>query len=137
MLFRRLDALNAEDRASLAALYRGAGWLGAAEDDAFLVPMVAGSFLAIGAYTAEGRLVGFGRALSDGCSDAYLQDVVVAEAFRRRGIGAEIVGRLTAELRRRGIDWIGLVGEPGTELFYRRLNWQKQDDFTLWRAPER
>ena len=42
-------------------------------------------------------------------------------AFRGRGLGAAIIRRLVEELRARRIGWIGLVAEPGTEPFYRRL----------------
>ncbi len=49
---------------------------------------------------------------SDGASDAYIQDVVVRRDLRGRGIGAEIVRRLTARCRRRGLDWVGLRPNP-------------------------
>ena len=78
-------------------------------------------------------MVGFARALSDGCSDAYIQDVVVSPEFRRQGIGGKLIRFLEAELRRRGVDWIALVGEPGTENFYSRLGLKEQPGYTLWK----
>ena len=70
---------------------------------------------------AGDELVGMGRVLSDGFSDAYIQDVVVLRNFRGKGIG----GRLVAHLRDRCIDlgilWVGLIAEPGTTSFYERL----------------
>ena len=128
-----MTGVTPAERAELTELYRSAGWIGAAASGEFLERAVAGSFVAVGAFTAEGRLVGFGRALSDGASDAYLQDIVVHPGFRKRGIGGEIVRFLTAELRRRGVDWIGLVGEPGTERFYEELGFAAQRNFTLWK----
>ena len=77
--------------------------------------------------------MGMGRALSDGCSDAYIQDVVVDPGFRGRGIGGKIVMFLVGELRARGVDWIALVGEPGTEAFYRSLGFAAPEGFTFWR----
>ena len=81
----------------------------------------------------DGRLIGMGRAISDGVSDAFIQDVAVTKAFRRRGIGGEIVRQIAAVLQERGVDWIGLVGEPGTESFYRNLGFEEQKNFTLWK----
>ena len=86
--------------------------------------------------TPEQKIAGIARVLSDGCSDAYIQDVVVAPEYRGRGIGQQLVNFLTSELKKCGIDWIGLVGEPGTEEFYRKLKWVAQPGFLLWKAPE-
>ena len=76
-----------------------------------------------------------GRALSDNVSDAYIQDIAVSPAFRKHGIGGEIVRTIIAELRRRGVDWIALVGEPGTERFYRELGFEAKPDHTFWKLP--
>ena len=117
-----------------ARLYRIAGWV---EDEAacgFLASALENSCAVCAAYDEAGRLAGMGRALGDGVSDAYIQDVVVDPAFRRRGVGGAIVGTLVAELKRRGVDWIGLVGEPGTEDFYRSLGFDATPGFIFWRV---
>lgn len=49
------------------------------------------SALVVGAYLENGRQVGFLRAVSDKVRFAYLLDVVVGEAHRRRGIAREMV----------------------------------------------
>ena len=66
-------------------------------------------------------MVGMGRSVSDGASDAYVQDVTVLKEFRGAGIGEKIVRMILNDLKKRGIDWIGLIAEPGTETFFRRL----------------
>ena len=111
--YRRLGALSPETEKELAGLYREAGWISEEDPTGFIVPAMAGSAVAIGAF-CDGRLIGMGRAISDGVSDAFIQDVAVTKAFRRRGIGGEIVRQIAAVLKERGVDWIGLVGEPGT-----------------------
>ena len=116
----------------LRELYCEAGWIEAGDAAEFLVPAITGSTVAAGAFE-NGELVGFGRALSDGCSDAYIQDVVVRKDYRGRGIGREIIRFLEVELRCKGVDWIGLVGEPGTEEFYSRLGLKRQPGYTLWK----
>ncbi|NUO78631.1 GNAT family N-acetyltransferase [candidate division KSB1 bacterium] len=44
------------------------------------------------------KLVGFARVLTDGVYRAVLEDVIVAEAYRSRGIGCRLVELLLAEL---------------------------------------
>ena len=65
-----------------------------------------------------------GRAISDGASDAYIQDVVVLPEFRGNGIGRELVVRLVAHGRERCLEWIGLLAEPGTSRFYVRMGFE-------------
>ena len=116
-----------------AELYRLAGWV--AEDDScgFLKAALENSCAVCVAYS-DGQLCGMGRALGDHVSDAYIQDVVVAPEFRRRGIGGGIVRALAAELRRQGVDWIGLVGAPGTEKFYRDLGLTAPAGYTFYQV---
>ena len=133
--YRELREFPPEALTEILELYRLANWCGAEDDSSFLPPLFAGSTLAVSAW-AGGHVVGVGRAISDGCSDAYIQDVVVAPEHRRRGIGAGIVKRLAAGLRRRGIGWIGLVGAPGTESFYASLGFRAPAEHTFWKFPE-
>ena len=103
-------------------LYQEGGWLNGEDSENFIKRMLAGSFAIMAAFDAEsGRLIGLMRALSDGCSDAYLLDLVVRQEFRRQGIGREIVTRLSDHLSRLGIDWIVCIGAPGTDSFYSRI----------------
>ena len=106
--------------AEIIRLYRLAGWW----DDGFsadsIPAMLAGSWAVAGAFDGD-RLIGFGRAIADGASDGYIQDIVVDPVYRSQGIGGRIVDLLRRKMAASGIDWIGLVGAPGTEGFYRRL----------------
>ena len=65
-----------------------------------------------------------GRALSDMASDAYIQDVAVLNEFQGRGIGKKIIQTLITELQKNGVDWIGLIAQPGTSGFYENLGFQ-------------
>lgn len=119
--------------AAVARLYRIAGWVEENDGCEFLSAALGNSCAVCAAY-CDGKLAGMGRALGDGVSDAYIQDVVVDPDFRRRGVGGAIVRALVAELKRRGVDWIALVGEPGTEDFYRSLGFRAPAGFTFWRV---
>jgi len=110
---------------AVIALYRAGGWWrDTPEWRDNIAAMVRGSFCFMVARTPDGTIAGMGRALSDGVSAAYIQDVVVLSEHRRRGIGAELVRRLAEHCRARGLSWIGLVAEPGTMAFYQRLGFR-------------
>jgi len=116
---------TAEDIRQITALYRSEGWWGKRADDPDQVAgIVAGSHLFMVAQT-EGIIIGMGRAISDGKSDAYIQDVTVQAEFRGRGIGTGIIDRIIRHLRQDGIEWIGLIAERGSHGFYSRLGFKK------------
>ncbi len=56
---------------------------------------IAGAWRVVGAYTGPvGEMVGFARAVSDGVALAYLADVFVEPAHRRRGLGSALVAAI-------------------------------------------
>ena len=117
--------------AEAAALYVEAGWMETADAEA-VCAMLKGTY-AVSAAFHKGKLIGFMRAFSDGVSDAYLLDLVVSKAYRRQGIGREILHRLAAHLEERKIDWILCIGAPGTETFYRNTRAEKMNGYTPYR----
>ena len=119
--------IREESEAAIVRLYRDAGWWKEEDSPSFIPAMIAGSTVFVGAYD-DGRLVGMGRAISDGVSDGCIQDVIVDRAYRRCGIGASIVRLVAAELRRRGVDWIQLIGVPGTREFYESLGFRVMEN---------
>jgi len=74
--------------------------------------------------TEDRDIVGMGRAISDGISDAYIQDLTVRFDRRKRGIGQLILQKLLERLCTDGIAWIGLIAEPGSDALYRRAGFQ-------------
>ena len=132
--YRILERITPDDLTAMEQLYRETGWIGPDDSAEFIAAGMVNSAVAVGAYV-DGRLVGMGRALSDNVSDAYIQDIAVSPKFRRHGIGGGIVKAIIAALRGRGVDWIALVGEPGTESFYRNLGFESKPEFTFWKLP--
>ena len=51
----------------------------------------------VGAYAADGSMVGFCRALSDGVGLAYIADVYVLAAHRGNGLGKRLVATMIDE----------------------------------------
>jgi spermidine synthase len=123
-----LRLLKEASEKEIEALYRHAGWWEDDWDTSFIAPMIRGSFLFAGAFY-ESRQIGMGRVLSDGVSDAYIQDVVVLKEFRGQGVGSRIISFLVQELKRRDVEWIGLIGEPGTLRFYQNLGFKEMKNF--------
>ncbi len=125
--------LSESDTIGIFRLYCIAKWVEETDSSDFISPMVAGSFATIGAFLPNGQLVGAGRAISDGASDGYIQDIVVDPEQRKQGIGGEIVRRLVAILEEAGVDWIGLVGAPNTLSFYKELGFEVLENHTPMR----
>ena len=126
----KIKTLKSADIMAVERLYRAAGWW---EDDYvaadFIPAVVADSCCFAGAFLPDGTMIGMGRAIGDGVSDAYIQDIAVLPEYRRHGIGSMLVRHLIKELQALGIDWIGLIGAPGTANFYRRLGFKELKDF--------
>jgi len=107
------------DKEDIRSLYREAGWWKEVWDPSDLKLLISGSLaFAVAVDRETGHAVAMGRAISDGTSDAYIQDLVVKEEYREYGIGRKILTALIRYCHSRGITWIALIAEPGTEKFY-------------------
>ena len=119
---RRVDTWNV---AEIADLYRAGGWWQETWDQEGIRPLIKGSFAFVVAVDPKtGKAVGMGRIISDGVSDGYIQDLVVLPHYRKSGIGGRIVSELVASGTARGLGWIGLIAEPGSDQFYSSLGFQ-------------
>ncbi len=67
---------------------------------------------------ADGKPVGFGRAISDGAYQAAVYEMAVVPEFQKQGIGARIMRAILDRLP--GCNVI-LYASPGKENFYRKL----------------
>ena len=117
----------------MRALYQAGGWWEDEWDDQYLIAIVEKSFAFVAAETPEGTWVGMGRLISDGVSDAYLQDVVVLPEWEGQGIGSALVQTLLDICHEQGIVWIGTIAEPQTEFFYRRFGFARMNAYTPMR----
>jgi aralkylamine N-acetyltransferase len=116
------EAVTGAPVEEVVELYKAAGWWQESPEARAVIPlMIKGSLCFMVARSIQGRIVGMARVVSDGYSDAYIQDVVVLKDFRGRGVGRELVQRLTQFCVSRKISWIGLVAEPGTQGLYEDL----------------
>jgi len=70
------------------------------------------------------ELIGMGRVIGDGAITFYIQDVIVIEAYRGRGIGKAIMDRIMAYIARTATEdaVVGLFAAKGKEAFYERFD---------------
>jgi len=126
------------DNARILELYRAAGWWQTDDNPRYLETVkgiIANSFCFVIAKKSD-AIIGMGRAISDGVSDAYIQDVTVAAAERGKGIGKGIIRELVKFLKERDIQWIGLISEPGYERFYGNLGFSVMQSYTPFLLSE-
>lgn len=76
--------------AEVRQIYREAGWRAYLQDDAALERAFARSLYYTGAFDG-GRLIGFVRCVGDGEHILYVQDLIVCEAYRGRGVGTKLL----------------------------------------------
>jgi ribosomal protein S18 acetylase RimI-like enzyme len=110
-------------------LYRAQNWWQAGDDESQqLVPrLIAGSHCFVAALEGE-DIVGMGRAISDGVSDAYIQDLTVRSDHRNQGIGQRILQTLLERLHDDGLRWIGLIAEPGSYNLYHKAGFRQMPE---------
>lgn len=70
----------------------------------------------------DGKLIGFGRAISDGLIQAAIYDIAVLPSYQRLGIGKQIIGKIVSSLP--GCSFI-LYASPGKEPFYEKLKFRR------------
>ena len=115
------------------ALFRAGDWWEEEWDDSILCEIVRSSYAFVAAIGPDNRWIGMGRIISDGVSDAYLQDIVVLPEWRDKGVGTAIVKKLMTICMHAGIGWIGIIAAPETEYFYRRFGFAKMNGYTPMR----
>lgn len=81
----------------------------------------ASSFIALA--TVNGRIIGFGRALSDGVFNASIYDVVVHRDYQKQGIAKKIMEFLLDRLK--NVSCVHLISTTGNEEFYKKLGLHK------------
>ena len=86
-----------------------------------VMQVIASSPVQLGVWDGD-RLVGYARALTDGRFRALVDDVVVDEGQRGRGIGKEIMRRLLDRLA--AVDQVVLLASDASAAFYIKLGFE-------------
>ena len=121
-----IDNWSKED---IVALYKSAGWWKESYDPSAIKQLITGSFaFAVAVNPSSGKAIGMGRIISDGVSDAYIQDLVVLPEYRGQGIGKQLVNALLDRCLSKGMTWIGLISEPGQDGFYSSIGFKTMNN---------
>ena len=115
MVIREYSDIREEE---LERLYGAVGWTAYTRDMPLLLRGYENSLLALAAYE-EGELMGIARAVGDGETVVFVQDLLVYPRWQRRGVGTALL-RAVIE-RYPGVRQIQLTADFGgrTEAFYR------------------
>ncbi len=82
------------------------------------------SFYHIAVYESEDlgqKLVGFVDCVSNGVTDAYIQDLMVHPDFQGKGIGTELMNKMIEHLKEAGIYMISVLYDEELKDFYSRF----------------
>jgi len=114
------------DENDIVQLYKAGCWWKDEYDPAGIPGLIEGSFaFVVASDTTTGHAIGMGRVISDGVSDAYIQDLVVLPSYRGKGIGTQIASLLVEHCKKAGLSWIGLIAEPDSEELYLPLGFER------------
>ena len=82
------DAVSFEE---IFSLYEAVGWTNYTTNPTMLKNALEHSLFLISARDEDGKLVGFLRAVGDGYSILYIQDIIVLPDYHRQGIGTQLL----------------------------------------------
>ena len=100
------------DADQLYALYNSVGWTAYTKDISSLQAGMTNSDLVISAWM-DSKLIGLVRALTDGQTIAYIQDILVRPEYHKQGLGSQLMRQILAMLE--GIRQIVLMTDSGEE----------------------
>ncbi|MDL2234304.1 GNAT family N-acetyltransferase [Ruminococcaceae bacterium OttesenSCG-928-L11] len=102
---------------AIAALRRSVGWNGM--ENCYNNPLMA-SYYHIACYD-DNKLIGYVDTVSNGVTDAYIQDLAVDPAYQGQGVGTELMNRIVSKLKEKKILWISVMYEEKLQDFYKRF----------------
>lgn len=89
----RFTEYNTYNEAEIIALYSSVGWSNYTNNPAMLLQAYKSSLYILAAY-ADDKLVGILRAVGDGASVVFLQDLIVLPEYQRQGIGSQLMRKV-------------------------------------------
>jgi GNAT superfamily N-acetyltransferase len=121
-----VSRLSDEHMADLVTLYHGEWWTRTRTPED-VAAVCENSDLIIGlVHEPDGRLVGFGRVLTDWRFVAVVLDVIVAAELRLQGLGRALMEHLVSHPRLREVRSIELVCQPELFEFYEKWGFTRR-----------
>lgn len=114
MIYQYNETVSAKD---LSDLRESVGWN--RMEDEYSNPLMM-SFYHIAVYE-DGKLVGYIDSVSNGVTDAYIQDLMVHPDYQGKGLGTELMNQMITYLKENRIYIISVVFEESLKPFYNRF----------------
>ena len=124
MEIRKYDIFHLEE---IINLYQSVGWTNYLERISVLEEAYANSLCVIGAYDNE-KLVGIIRAVGDGQTIVFVQDIIVLPEYQRKGIGTKLLKAVMDKFH--DVYQMELLTDNTvkTKAFYRSVGFTASDD---------
>ena len=108
-------------------LYQSVGWTNYLERTDILEEAYANSLFVLGAYDSD-RLVGIIRAVGDGQTIVFVQDIIVLPEYQRKGIGTKLLKAVVEKYK--NVYQMELLTDntEKTKAFYRSVGFAASDD---------
>lgn len=114
MIYQYNETVSAK---ALSDLRESVGWN--RMEDEYNNPLMT-SYYHIAVYE-DGKLVGYIDSVSNGVTDAYIQDLMVHPDYQGKGLGTELMNQMIAYLKENRIYIISVVFEESLKPFYDRF----------------
>ena len=124
MVIRKYENFHLEE---IINLYQSVGWTNYLERISVLEEAYANSLCVIGAYDNE-KLVGIVRAVGDGRTIVFVQDIIVLPEYQRKGIGTKLLKAVMDKYH--DVYQMELLTDntEKTKAFYRSVGFTASDD---------
>ncbi|MDD4412981.1 MAG: GNAT family N-acetyltransferase [Oscillospiraceae bacterium] len=106
----------------IAELRRSVGWPGM--EECYNNPLMT-SYYHIACYNKD-RLVGYVDTVSNGLTDAYIQDLMVNPEYQGKGVGTKLINKMIDKLKENNIFMISVIyGNAELTPFYQRFGFNQ------------
>ena len=124
MDIKKYENFHLED---IINLYQSVGWTNYLERTGILEEAYANSLCVLGAYDSD-RLVGIIRAVGDGRTIVFVQDIIVLPEYQRKGIGTKLLKAVMEKYK--DVYQMELLTDntEKTKAFYRSVGFTASDD---------
>lgn len=86
----------------------------------------------------ENRLIGYSAVVSNGVTDAYIQDLMVHPDYQQQGIGRQLMQRTLERLRNEGVYMVSVIyGDAELQKYYEEFGFTTMLCGQLELRPER
>ena len=111
-------------------LYNDAGWTAYTSNPDNLKQAINNSLYLLTARSGS-KLVGLLRAVGDGLTIIYIQDIIVLKSFRRQGIGKKLVNQTLKKYENVRQILLLTDEQPDTIMFYEKVGFQQTKELKL------